>query len=252
MSPATPRATALCLLLGSACTGASTPPEGPEAVPTLTEEPSVTDPVPSGFPGAGEGGPPDTEPRFGERTTFEATYRIAPSPAGKRLQEVVLLRDDGEAWIRAYRPIKDEYAFQEKRVVVTGRPYTNSPYVQSVGGTHFEVESIALAPGETPMDPAPTELPPPPLARSAEAARALTGWYAVCVGTRDGESFAFAEGGVMPLGPHSSYFDPEVLEGEQSLLAWVDPEGSLHVRAACPGVDPRCGVVDGGDRGDRK
>jgi len=194
----------------------------------------------------------DFEPTFGERTEFEALYRIAPSPAGKRLQEVVLVRDDGESWIRSYRPVAEEYQYQEKRVTVIGRPYVNSPYVQSVGGTHFELETIALAPGETPYDPLPTELPPPPLARTAEAARALSGWYAVCVGTRQGETFAFADGGSLSLGPHSSYYDPAVLEGEQSLLAWVDREGQLHARAACPGLDPRCGVVDGNDRGNRK
>lgn len=216
------------LLLGLSCSGASTP----ETMPS----------PPDGFPGS-EALEPDYEPTFGEPTTFEALYRIAPMPAGKGLQEVVLVRDDGESWIRSYRPIAEEFRYQDKRVVVSGRPYTNSPYVQSVGGTHFELASIELAPGETPYEPMPTELPPPPLARSAQAAKAQTGWYAVCVGTREGQTLHFSEGGSMPLGPHSSFYDPPRLEGEQSVLAWVGPEGSLHLRAACPGVDPRCGVV---------
>lgn len=227
----------LPLLLGCASSPDVAPPPPP------SEEIAVPDKVADGFPGSDE--LPNHEPTFGELTSFEALYRIAPSPAGKRLQEVVLVRDDGESWIRSYRPIAEEFQYQDKRVVVTGRPYTNSPYVQSVGGTHFELQSIELAPGESAYDPLPTELPPPPLARSLEAAQAQAGWYAVCVGTREGERFLFAEGGEMKLGPHSSYYDPEVLEGEQSLLAWVDPEGSLHVRAACKGQDPRCGVVDG-------
>jgi len=237
-------------LLGLGCAAAGGPQPGAETSPgsAAPEEVAVPDETVPGIPG-----PDDYEPTFGERTEFEALYRIAPSPAGKRLQEVLLVRDDGESWIRSYRPVAEEFQYQEKRVAVSGRPYTNSPYVQSVGGTHFELETIALAPGETPYDPLPTDLPPPPLARTADAARALMGWYAVCVGTREGESFSFLDGGSLPLGPHSSYFKPAIIEGEQSLLAWVDMDGQLHVRAACSGVEPRCGVVDGSaDRGGRK
>ncbi len=187
--------------------------------------------------------PLDTAPTNGDRVTFEALYRVAPQAQGKRLQEVVLDRDDGQRWIRSYRPIPAEFQYQGRRVRVTGRPYTNPPDVQSVGGTHFSLEAIALAPGEVPRSPLPTTLPPPPLARTAAAARAQAAWYAVCVGTRRGDTLVFADGGSLPLSPASAALVPPTEAGEHSVLAWVTPEGELHARAACPGVVPRCGMA---------
>ncbi len=197
---------------------------------------------------AAPGLPPDTAPRYGDRVTFDAVYQVAPQPAGKRLQEVVLLRDDGERWIRAYRPVPDEFQYQGRRVRVTGRPYTNPPTVQSVDATHFALDTIEVAPGETPITPAPTTLPPPPLARSAGAARAQAGWYAVCVGTRRGDDLAFSDGGTLPLSVPSRALVPPPADGEHSMLVWVTPDGVLDVRTVCPGVMPRCGVVDGSAR----
>lgn len=197
---------------------------------------------------ATQGLPSDTAPNYGDRVTFEAVYRVAPQPAGKRLQEVVLLRDDGERWIRSYRPVPAEFQYQGRRVRVTGRPYTNPATAQSVDAPHFALDTIELAPGETPITPAPTTLPPPPLARSAGAARAQAGWYAVCVGTRRGDDLAFADGGSLPLSATSRALVPPNADGEHSMLVRVTPDGVLDVRTVCPGVTPRCGVVDGSAR----
>jgi hypothetical protein len=130
--------------------------------------------------------PPDAAdpyaPTYGAEVTREAHYTVAPWAGGKRLQAVVLRFDDGEEWIRSYRPVADEFQFADKRVVVTGRPYTNSPNVQSVYGTHFEVRTIDLAPGETPYSPLPSELPAPPQVRDLAGIEARTGRWAHVIG----------------------------------------------------------------------
>lgn len=126
---------------------------------------------------------PSYEPIFGEPVQREALYVVAPFAAGKQLQAVELQFDDGTSWIRSYRPVQDELQYVDKRVVVRGRPYENSPYVQSVGGTHFELEHIELAEGETARDPIPTVLPAPPPVRTATEAEARVGRWAHVLGT---------------------------------------------------------------------
>jgi len=208
---------------------------------TPESSPSELEPVPGE---AGEEPTPDPfAPTFGERVTVEARYRIEPVMGGKRLQAVTLEFDDGESWIRSYRPLRSELKYADKRVVVTGRPYTNSPLVQSVYGTHFELESIELAPGEAPWDPEPTQIPPPPFARSADEARARAGEYAQCRGTAGDGVFRFADGSELPL-QAGAWFDELAIDGDMTVLAWVDDDGALHARGACPGEQPRCGVTD--------
>ena len=105
-------------------------------------------------------------PTYGPTVEVEALYLVEPVPGGKRLQATLLRLDDGREWIRSYRPVPDELEFFEKRVIAKGRTYTPSPMVQHVMGTHFEVESIRLAPSELAHDPVPTKVPSPPLART--------------------------------------------------------------------------------------
>ncbi len=136
-----------------------------------------------------------------------------------------------------------ELKFAGKRVVATGRPYENSPYVQSVYGTHFSLESVKLAPGETPHEPEPTELLAPPLARTAAQAKAQDGWFAACVGTIQDGVLSFEDGGSMPVELPTGFFPITEIEGQQTLLAWVG-EGRLHGRGNCAGVVPRCGMTE--------
>lgn len=107
-------------------------------------------------------------PSYGPRVEVEALYLVQPSAGSKRLQATFLRLDDGREWILAYRPVEDGLKFFGKRVAVKGRTYTPSPMVQHVMATHFEIDSIELAPGEVAHDPVPTQLPAPPLARSLE------------------------------------------------------------------------------------
>lgn len=144
---------------------------------TLAEPPSSDDdaPVPE----------PSYEPRFGEPVEREALYVVDPVAGGKMLQAASLHFDNGEVWIRSYRPVAAELQYADKRVVVTGRPYHNSPFVQSVAGTHFELESIRLAPGETARDPIPERIPAPPSVENRAALEARVGLWAQCIGTLD-------------------------------------------------------------------
>lgn len=186
--------------------------------------------------------PASMEPRFAPTMTLSARYRIEPTAGGKKLQSVMLVGDDGRVYSRAYRPLPSEYQFADKRVVVTGRPYVNSPYVQSVWGLHFEVQAIELAEGETAWDPAPTQIPAPPLARTADAARAEDGWYATCVGSASADGFAFVDGGSLPISKAMANL-PDLVGESITMLARVSGEGLSPV-AVCPGEEPRCGIED--------
>jgi hypothetical protein len=189
--------------------------------------------------------PASFEPTYGERTTVDALYRIDPIRGGKELQAVHLITANA-SYVHAYRPLRSELKFAEKRVRVTGRPFTHSPYVQAVGGEHFDVESIELAPGETPWDPEPTTLPTPAQARSATDAKALSGWYAACHGTLDGQTFTFSDGSTLPATEVSTHYPIEGIGQPMTMLAYVQASGTLVPRAGCPGDVPRCGVYDEG------
>ena len=108
-------------------------------------------------------------PTYGPHVQVEALYLVEPVPGAKRLQAVLLRLDDGQEWIRSYRPVTDELQFFEKRVVVRGRTYQPSPMTQHVNGTHFELESIELAPSEVPHNPVPTTVPSPPVVKGIAA-----------------------------------------------------------------------------------
>ena len=122
-------------------------------------------------------------PTYEAPVDMEARYIVTPIAGGKRLQAVILLLDSGAKWIRSYRPIVEEYQFADKRVRIKGRPYTNSPYVQSVTGIHFEVEEISLAPGETAFSSIPTTIPIPPQAFTIQEMETRIHMWVHCVGS---------------------------------------------------------------------
>ena len=121
------------------------------------------------------------EPTFGERTTVVGVLDMARVAGGKRLQPTVLEPDGGgEVLLLSYRPVAAWYGFVERRVRVTGRPYTPSPYTQHVNGSHFEVEAVELEDGGE----APTvdSLPPATKVATLEALPAPGRWVRI-VGT---------------------------------------------------------------------
>jgi len=203
------------------------------------------------------------EPTFGDPVEREGVFLMDPIAGSKRLQACTVRFDDGEEWILSYRANPAYYQYVDKRVRVKGRPFWPSSQVQHVMGTHLEVENLELAPGETPYDPPPTELPAPPLVRDGAAFEARAGRWAQCVGTlvslepepdttywnrgvlrlADGAEVAMAgipasrEEWRTQVGKRVTVLG-RVFEGESGRL-------ELGSRAVCPGEVPRCGMDEG-------
>jgi hypothetical protein len=166
---------ALAAALVAGCTSAA--PQASKPKPTPAAEPETP---PEDAPTM----EPNYEPTYQDPVEVTGIYTVSPVRGGKRLQAGYLLVDGkDETWVVSYRPDPKLFEYIDKRVVVRGRPYTNSPYVQSVGGTHFELQSIELAPGETPYDPKPKTLPAPPRATDEAELRARVGRWVHVVGT---------------------------------------------------------------------
>lgn len=125
---------------------------------------------------------PDLEPTYEPVVQCEARFEIDPIPGGKRFQGSWLVLDDSRRYVLSYRPIPEYYPFVDKRVSVTGRPYTPGRDTQHIHAKHFQVISIELAPGEIPYEELPTELPTPPLLYSADALRERNGRWGQVVG----------------------------------------------------------------------
>ncbi len=198
-------------------------------------------------------------PIYEEPVTREARFVIEPVSGGKRLQAGSLVFDDGEEWIVSYRPLRRHLKFSDKRVKVHGRAYHSPPHVQSVMATHFEIETIELAPGETPYDPEPTELPAPPQVRAAADLKDRSDRWVHCVGTlasvdpptddspywQNGK-LTFEDGGEVPLIGIPKSEAREAPVGEVvTVLGKVlgGREGraiELAARRICPGVVERC------------
>jgi hypothetical protein len=192
--------------------------------------------------------PPVPAPPPADPVTFTARYVVDPivaPPGGKRLQAVTLLRDDGEAWIRAYQPLPAEYRFIDRKVVVTGRPFWPPPGPDAIGGTHVEVEKIELAPGEAP-NPGPFELlPAPPEATTLGGVSARAGLWVCAVGKLESATTLSLTDGRVALvtqtPPAAALVGQEVTVTGRVRPAkdgWTlagDP-------AVCAGRVPRCGM----------
>ena len=126
---------------------------------------------------------PRIEPTFGQTMSFEARYEVDPIPGGKRFQGAWLTLDDGTRYLVAYRPVPEHLPFVDKRVEVGGRPYKPGLDTQHVQATHFQIDSIELAPGETPYATPPTELPAPPVVRTGPRLVACAGNWVQVIGT---------------------------------------------------------------------
>ena len=125
---------------------------------------------------------PDVNPTYEPVTQCEGRYEVDPIPGGKRFQGSWLVLDDGTRYVLSYRPVPDYYPFVDKRVIVTGRPYTPGRDTQHVLADHFQVISIELAPGETPYPDPPSKIPAPPLLRTVGEICAYDGRWGQVVG----------------------------------------------------------------------
>jgi hypothetical protein len=157
-----------CAPSGERAAASSTPAEAPGA-------PSAPEP-PTEDPEVKPVNDPETGPEGEAIVTVEGVLDIDRVPGGKRFQGVWLETASGR-YVITYRPHARYFPFVEKRVAVTGYVEHIPPHVQSIGATHFVVQDIALAPGESPHDPVPTDLlPPRPVRAGAEVAAAAGRW----------------------------------------------------------------------------
>jgi hypothetical protein len=129
------------------------------------------------------GPPPGTDTTWGDPVELRGTLEVDPVAGGKRLQPTWLVVEDRRRLILSYRAEARFLPFLDKRVVVTGRPYTPGPDTQHVGADHFSAATVTLAPGETPHHPPLQEVPPPPLVRTRPEVEARDGRWARVVGT---------------------------------------------------------------------
>lgn len=128
-------------------------------------------------------GGPDVESNYGDPVWLQGRYEVDPIRGGKRFQGAWLVLDDGTRYVIAYRPVPEHFPFLAKRVLIQGRPYTPGRDTQHIQASHLEVQSIELAPGETPYPSPPTELPAPPVARTAAELAAHDGHWVQVIGT---------------------------------------------------------------------
>ncbi|MFN3199886.1 MAG: hypothetical protein ACE366_15930 [Bradymonadia bacterium] len=206
-------------------------------------------------------------PTYGKRMTFVADYEVTPLPGGKRFQPVLLHRESGlSPFIRSYRPVPEEFKFANRRVEVTGRPYTPSPMTQHVTGEHFEVESITLVPWQTPNESV-DGIPTPFTVMSAHQIGLRLGRWSRYEGTL--KSVDVSPEGEVTARMHMAEDNAEIiigpvtrgpkrvekwrpLIGQQVTLigrARADEGGQLRVPgnvAMCKGKDLRCGLDTAG------
>jgi hypothetical protein len=112
----------------------------------------------------------------------EGRYEVDPIPGGKRFQGTWLVLDDGTRYVLSYRPVPEYFPFVDKRVSVTGLPYTPGRDTQHILAAHLQVVSIELAPGEKPYARPPAILPAPPLLRTSDDIIARIGRWGQVVG----------------------------------------------------------------------
>jgi hypothetical protein len=113
----------------------------------------------------------DVDRLHGQKVRVEGRYEVDPVPGGKKLQAATIVLDDRTRLLRSYRPVEKELHLVDRRVIVVGTVFRNAgqpAHHQQVMAPHVYPDSITLATGEKGIEPAPTELPAPPLVRTFE------------------------------------------------------------------------------------
>lgn len=200
------------------------------------------------------------------RVVVDGWYEIVPIPGGKKAQPAHVVLIDGTRVIRSYRPIVDELGYANRRVRVTGTVTIGPPdsRLQAMMGPHVQVEQLELAAGETPITPAPSEIPTPPMVTSLPGfAPHLDRWVAVS-GTLEALTpradppwadarIRLADGGaalvayVVEAGWSPLVGKTMTTIGRVSVIGG-DAALGLDVRivaagAPCPGLAPRCSMT---------
>ncbi len=192
---------------------------------------------------------PNYSPTYEPVVTEIFWYRVAPVPGGKRFQPV-LLTAGKEELVAAYRPDPSGYQFIDRKVRVTGRRYHNSPFVQTVSGTHFEIQAIELAPGQIPRPGPYSMMPAPPMVRKLAELAPLSGAYLSVVGTLEAAkksgfrwqlSARLPDGALRLEAPGAvSRRLPEI--GKKYTFVIRQTGETIRCLWFCPGENARCGM----------
>lgn len=134
------------------------------------------------------------------------------------------------------------------------------PRTQHIMADHLRVLSVEVAPGQSPIEPAPQHLPAPPMVDNADDATERTGRWTLATGTLEAiqapeQGTAYA--GTLRLSDGSS-FAVNGLDGDSAgeyegqkvtvigrIRISDDAPAIPEVRAICKGRVDRCGVEDG-------
>ncbi len=192
----------------------------------------------------------------GHRVRLHGVYEIEPLAIKGRVVSLVLV--DGTRVIRSYAPIDDEIRLADRKVIATGVVYAGPPprYKEALAGPHVDVDQLELAPGEKAIEPAPTEIPAPPMASAAPALATRLDRWVQLVGRLDaidprGEATlrlsdgAFVRVENVAIAHWSAHVGTIVtvvgrVEVDRAASSFAL---SLVIRsraAICPGVVPRC------------
>jgi hypothetical protein len=114
----------------------------------------------------------DVKRFHGKKVLVKGWYEVEPIPGSKRLQAACVVLSDGTRLIRSYNPVKEEFGFINKQVILIGVVMGNSGQpasVQQVMAPHLtNIQSITLAPGETPYPAKPVKIPDLPFVETRE------------------------------------------------------------------------------------
>jgi hypothetical protein len=200
-----------------------------------------------------------------KRVNLFGTYDVEPvhpHKKGGRMTTIVL--SDGTHVYRSYGWVKAETAFVNKKVRVTGVVTKGAPdpMLQSVGGPHVVPESIELAEGESPANPAPSALPTPPMVSTFTGFAPHVGRWVAVSGTVDSvlttaggwgvALLKLSDGGLVDVDAiYVSEWKP-LLGKTATTIGRAHFEGTdaaIGMRVTlygagppCPGVEARCGM----------
>ncbi len=192
----------------------------------------------------------------GMRAVVEGIFEVDPVVQGKKAQLASIVLSDGTRVVRSYSPIQADLPLIGRHVMATGVVTKGppDPMAQAVMAPHVKVESLVLAPGETPITPAPSVVPTPPMASSSAALVPHADRWVVVVGDVDkvgpSASAPMSEA-TLRLSDGSLLLLPFVREkdfaphlGKQVTVIGLHDKskGLIGVQQVCAGVVPRCGM----------
>ncbi|MCU0848831.1 MAG: hypothetical protein MUD12_13180 [Spirochaetes bacterium] len=211
----------------------------------------------------------DVKANHGKRVVVRGVYLQDALPGGKRLQAATILLGDGSSLIRSYRPVPAEFRFINRKVVASGKVFTDaglSRDCQQVMAPHFYPDEIRLAPGESPYEGKPGVMPPLPFVTDRKSAGANAGKWVHVFGVLEsleklnegpvgGRAVVLLADGTKVAAGRVNYNSCAGLTGKSVTMTAViyenDGRNGFEIsfpNAVCGGKKPYCGMSGGKDR----